>query len=53
MFLLIDENEKARIVQVSQNPDQYQVIEDAGSKPFDDLSKAKGWFKLISNQGEL
>ena len=53
MFLLIDENEKVRLVQVSENPDQFQVIEDDSSKPFDDLSKAKEWFQFISKQGEL
>lgn len=45
---LIVENEKARLMKVSSNPDKYEVIEDGATKPFDFLYDARQWYNLIS-----
>ena len=45
---LIAENEKARLMKISSDPEKYEVIEDAGVKPFDSLYDAQTWFDLVS-----
>jgi len=45
---LIAENEKARLMKISTNPEKYEVIEDGGMKPFSSLNDAQQWYDLIS-----
>jgi len=50
MYKLINENEKARLVRVSDN--QYQVVEQYGSKDFPTLNMAQDWFNLVTGVGK-
>ena len=50
MCELIAENQHARVMKISSDPEKYEVVEEDGSKPFDSLSEAESWFNLIKEK---